>query len=35
MIRKGRLPDIEDIMKITQLCAKQMIAKGIYQWNEH
>jgi ribosomal protein S18 acetylase RimI-like enzyme len=22
-------------MKITQLCAKQMIAKGIYQWNEH
>jgi len=35
MIRKGRLPDIEVIMKITQLCAKQMIAKGIYQWNEH
>ncbi|MBC2843976.1 GNAT family N-acetyltransferase [Winogradskyella flava] len=35
MIRKGNLGDIETIMPMTKACAKAMIAKGIYQWNEH
>ncbi|WP_299115049.1 GNAT family N-acetyltransferase [uncultured Winogradskyella sp.] len=35
MIRKGRLTDIEPIIKLTKACAKTMIAQGIYQWNEH
>ena len=35
MIRKGRITDIESIMKLTKACAKAMIANGIYQWNEH
>lgn len=35
MIRKATLIDIEVLLKITKLCAKHMIANGIYQWNEH
>jgi len=35
MIRKGRLSDIEKIIELTKSCAKLMISKGIYQWNEH
>ena len=35
MIRKATILDIEPIMVITKACAKSMIAKGIYQWNEH
>jgi ribosomal protein S18 acetylase RimI-like enzyme len=35
MIRKGNLKDIDSIMQLTKACAKNMIAKGIYQWNEH
>jgi len=35
MIRKGNLKDIDAIMLLTKACAKAMIAKGIYQWNEH
>lgn len=35
MIRKARATDIETITVITKACAKAMIAKGIYQWNEH
>lgn len=35
MIRKGKIEDIEAIMKLTKACAKFMIANGIYQWNEH
>ncbi|WP_299363069.1 GNAT family N-acetyltransferase [Winogradskyella sp.] len=35
MIRKGNSEDIESIMSLTKACAKAMIAKGIYQWNEH
>ncbi|WP_111683288.1 GNAT family N-acetyltransferase [Winogradskyella tangerina] len=35
MIRKGNLEDIKSIMQLTKACAKAMIAKGIYQWNEH
>lgn len=35
MIRKATVSDIKHIIVITQACAKAMIAKGIYQWNEH
>lgn len=35
MIRKATIIDIEPIMTMTKACAKAMIAKGIYQWNEH
>lgn len=35
MIRKAEINDIDSVMKITKTCAKHMISKGIYQWNEH
>lgn len=35
MIRKALLSDIDTILLLTKACAKAMIAKGIYQWNEH
>lgn len=35
MIRKAIVEDIKPILVITKACAKAMIAKGIYQWNEH
>lgn len=35
MIRKATRSDLDAIHKLTQACAKAMIAKGIYQWNEH
>ncbi len=35
MIRKALLSDLDSIHKLTQACAKAMIANGIYQWNEH
>ncbi|WP_411894051.1 GNAT family N-acetyltransferase [Winogradskyella sp. A2] len=35
MIRKATQEDISSIMAMTKACAKTMIAKGIYQWNEH
>lgn len=35
MIRKATLKDISTILLITKACAKSMIEKGIYQWNEH
>ena len=35
MIRKGLSIDIDRILEITKACAKHMINKGIYQWNEH
>ncbi|KAA1247252.1 GNAT family N-acetyltransferase [Aquimarina sp. RZ0] len=35
MIRKAIPTDLDAIYQITQSCAKAMIAKGIYQWNEH
>ena len=35
MIRKAEKTDIEFLMIITKACAKAMIEKGIYQWNEH
>lgn len=35
MIRKATSLDIENILTLTKACAKHMIKKGIYQWNEH
>ncbi|MEM1258258.1 MAG: GNAT family N-acetyltransferase [Bacteroidota bacterium] len=35
MIRRAKLPEIDDILEITKACARFMIGKGIYQWNEH
>ena len=35
MIRIATKTDIEPIMIVTKVCAKAMIANGIYQWNEH
>ena len=35
MIRKGFSADIDRILEITKACAKHMIGKGIYQWNDH
>ena len=34
MIRKGTLTDISKIIEVTKACAKYMIGKNIYQWNE-
>ena len=35
MIRKGGLPDIAPLLRVTKACAKHMISQGIYQWNAH
>ena len=35
MIRKATYTDISSILKITKACAKHMINKEIFQWNEH
>jgi len=35
MIRLGKFGDIEQILIITSACAKKMIEKGVYQWNDH
>ncbi|MFD2587533.1 GNAT family N-acetyltransferase [Croceitalea marina] len=35
MIRRAKISEISDIMAITRECAAFMMAKGIYQWNEH
>ena len=35
MIRKALSSDLDAIHTIAKSCAKAMIAKGIYQWNEH
>ncbi len=34
MIRKATPSDIDSILLVTNACAKAMIIKGIYQWNE-
>lgn len=34
MIRKALQEDIPRLKKITEACAKHMIAQGIFQWNE-
>jgi ribosomal protein S18 acetylase RimI-like enzyme len=35
MIRAAKISEIPDILKLTKACAKAMIDKGIYQWNDH
>lgn len=35
MIRKATETDIEPLLRITNACAKAMIANKIYQWNAH
>ena len=35
MIRRAKISEIPDILAICNACAKHMISKGIYQWNEH
>ncbi|WP_033959421.1 GNAT family N-acetyltransferase [Psychroserpens jangbogonensis] len=35
MIRKATLKDIDSIIDITRACARYMIARNIFQWNEH
>lgn len=35
MIRRANQSEIEKIITITQACAAQMIAEGIFQWNQH
>lgn len=34
MIRRAKIPEINDILDITKACAAFMIEKGIHQWNE-
>lgn len=34
MIRKAKLPEIPEILKLTRACGKEMESRGIYQWNE-
>lgn len=34
-LRKGLLPDLQNIKKLTEDCAAAMAKKGIFQWNEH
>jgi len=35
VIVKAKKIDIPEILALTRACAKSMIDKGIYQWNEH
>ena len=35
MIRAAKEEEIDTLMAITRACAKAMIAKNIFQWNEH
>lgn len=35
MIRLAYFSDLDNIKKLTEACAEEMISKGIYQWNEH
>lgn len=34
-IRKGTSQDIDTLLSITKACAKHMVKKGIFQWNEN
>jgi len=34
MIRKGEERDLDSIMAMTSACARHMIKKGIFQWND-
>ena len=33
MIRKGKVAEIDTLLRLTQACAKKMIGQGIFQWN--
>lgn len=35
MIRKAKITDLQEIKALTEACARAMIKKEIYQWNEH
>ncbi len=35
MIRRAKISEIPDILRLTKACAPQMIKMGICQWNEH
>lgn len=35
MIVPAKISEIPEILSLTKACAQFMIAKGIYQWNEH
>ena len=35
MIRKAQIKELEEIKKLTEACARAMIKKDIFQWNEH
>lgn len=35
MIEHAKISEIPEILRLTRSCAQAMIAKGIYQWNEH
>lgn len=35
MILKAKIEELQEIKSLTESCAKAMIDKGIYQWNEH
>ncbi len=35
MIRKATYSDIDEILELTNACAKLLISKQIYQWNEN
>ena len=35
MIKKATLPDLLEIKKLTEACAKALQEKDIFQWNEH
>ncbi len=35
MIKKASFKDIDNIIKITQACARHMEEQGIYQWNSY
>ncbi len=35
MIRRAKVSEIDQILKLTKACAAAMIKKGIFQWNEH
>lgn len=35
MIKKATHSQLDEILNLSKACAKHMISKGIYQWNEH
>lgn len=35
MIRRAKISEITDILRIAKACAQHMIEKDIHQWNEH